>query len=335
MSRLSIGKIPNSLLKALVFSRLGEDDPEVLVGPSIGEDAAVIRHKGEMFAFKSDPITGSVEEIGVLAVYVNANDIASRGAIPRWFMQCILLPQGSTESDLERVCAQIDSAARALKIAVVGGHTEVTDGVSRPIVVGSMIGVLKSERFIATGGCSPGDLLYMTKAAGIEGTVILSSDPKVSNKFGEAFVSRCKSLLGQVNAVNECLLLAESESVTAIHDVTEGGILGCAWELAEASGSGIFVDLPSVKVREETALICKELGLDPYRLMGSGSVLFTVKEGRERLVEEILRSSNIEYSRIGKILPPAEGRVCRDLSGALSRIGAPPSDELWRARSAL
>ncbi|MEJ5293390.1 MAG: AIR synthase family protein [Candidatus Methanosuratincola sp.] len=333
MSKMYIGKIPNSVLKRIVLSQLGVSDPDVLAGPGIGEDAAVIRHGGGKLAFKSDPITGSVEEVGVLAVYVNANDIASRGAVPRWFLGCILLPPGSNEFDLEKICKQIDSAAKELGIAVVGGHTEVTDGTTRPIVVGSMIGVTKNSRFITTGGSSPGDAVYMTKSAGIEGTVILSSDPRIAETFGDDFVKRCKSLLPKVNVVSECMLLADQEAVTSIHDVTEGGILGCAWEIAEASSSGILIDLSSVRVLDETRALCAELDLDPFRLMGSGSVLFTVRAGGEALVEKALSDGGIPHSRIGIIRGMGEGRQFRDLDGRLFSLPPPGSDELWRARA--
>jgi len=333
MTKMGIGKIPNSLLKRIVLSQLGVGDPDVLVGPGIGEDAAIISHGGGELAFKSDPITGSVEEVGILAVYVNANDIASRGAVPRWFLGCILLPPGSSESDLDRICRQIDSAAKELRIAVVGGHTEVTDGTTRPIVVGSMIGVVKNSRFITTGGSSPGDLVYMTKAAGIEGTVILSSDPRIEKSLGEVFVRKCKSMLPKVNVVSECMLLADQEGVTSMHDVTEGGILGCAWEIAEASSSGIFIDLSCVRVLDETWSLCSELGLDPFRLIGSGAVLFTVRAGSEALVEASLSKAGIQYSRIGVIVGPHEGRLFRDLEGRLFSIPPPGSDELWRART--
>ncbi|MDH7556742.1 MAG: AIR synthase family protein [Candidatus Methanosuratincola sp.] len=333
MSRMGIGKIPNSVLKRIVLSQLGVSDPEVLVGPGIGEDAAIISHCGGKLAFKSDPITGSVEEVGFLAVYVNANDIASRGAVPRWFLGCILLPPGSSESDLDRICKQIDSAAKELGIAVVGGHTEVTDGTTRPIVVGSMIGVTKNSRFITTGGSSPGDSVYMTKTAGIEGTVILSSEPRLEKSLGEGFVKRCKSMLPKVNVVSECMLLADQEGVTSMHDVTEGGILGCAWEIAEASSSGILIDLSYVRVLEETRLLCAELGLDPFRLMGSGSVLFTVRAGCEASVEKSLSEAGIPHSRIGVMRGLHEGRQFRDLDGRLLSILPPGVDELWRART--
>ncbi len=330
MTHLKVGKIPNELLKAAVFGKLGSTDSSVILGPSIGEDAALIKLGGEVFAFKSDPITGSVDEIGWLSVYVNANDIATRGAIPRWFIQCILLPEGSSLSDLSAICAQIDSAAKEIGVSIVGGHTEVTKGITNPIVIGSMIGTFGNRRLFTTGGASHGDILYMTKTAGIEGTAILASDKRILKRFGRGFASRCKALIKQINAVGDCLALSELEGVTAMHDVTEGGLLGGAWELSEAASSGIRVVLKDVPVLEETRLICMELGLDPYRLIGSGSVLFTVKPALSGGVEEALAKNGITFKMIGALTPQANGRRCTLADGGEKEMRPPGSDELWR-----
>jgi hydrogenase expression/formation protein HypE len=330
VGKLKVGKIPNEILGKIVFSKLGAEDPSVILGPNVGEDAALLPVRSGVIAFKSDPITGSVDEVGRLAVYVNANDIATKGAIPKWFQQCILLPEGSTTEDLEAICEQIDSAARELGVSIVGGHTEVTRGISRPLVIGSMIGVIRDERFLTSSGAHPGDLLYMTKSAGIEGTAILSSNRKITSKFSSGFTSRCKKLIQLINVVPECSKLSHLEGVTSIHDLTEGGLLGGAWELAEAAGSGISLDLRPVPVMKETADLCRELDLDPYRLISSGSVIFTVRKGSERSVEEALTQAGIKHTRIGKVLRQASGRFYIDLSGSKRPLIPPSADELWR-----
>ena len=327
---LKVGKIPNEILKKIVFENLGRTDPSVLLGPNLGEDAALIQLGRNIVAFKSDPITGSVDEIGWLAVYVNANDIATRGAVPRWFIQCILLPEGSAKSDLEAICQQIDSAAKEIGVSIVGGHTEVTKGIERPIVVGSMLGIVKDDRFFTSGGAKTGDLLFMTKSAGLEGTAILSSEPMIAKKYGNEFTSKCKSLIKLINVVGECMLLAGQEGVTSMHDVTEGGLLGGVWELAEAAGAGVSIDLAAVPVLKETEIICGELGLDPFRLIGSGSLLFTVEPASASAVEASLRSAGVRFSRIGEIKPAMESRSCRCLDGKVRAIGPPSSDELWK-----
>jgi hydrogenase expression/formation protein HypE len=329
VGKLNPGKVPNDILKTIVFGRLGCEDDSVILGPSIGEDAALIKLNGRIVAFKSDPITGSVEEVGLLSVYVNANDIATRGALPRWFLQCILLPQGYSTADLEGICRQIDNAAKEVGVSVVGGHTEVTPGISRPIVIGSMIGLIEDGKFLTTSGSKPGDSLFMTKSAGIEGTAILSSAKSVASKFGGDFVKRCKELIKLINVVDECLILRD-EKVTSIHDLTEGGLLGGVWEVAEASSSGVLLDLRSVPVLKETEIVCSELGLDPFRLISSGSVIFTVPPEHEEGAEKALKRAGIRCTRIGQVLPRSEGRSFIDQSGEKHPLAPPSTDELWR-----
>jgi hydrogenase maturation factor len=328
--KLRTGKVPNETLETVVFGRLGVEDRSVILGPSVGEDAALLRLGDKIIAFKSDPITGSVEEVGGLAVYVNANDIATRGAVPKWFLQCILLPEGCSTDDLEKICRQIDSAAKAVGVSVVGGHTEVTPGINRPIVVGSMVGLVNDERFFTTSGAKAGDWLYMTKSAGIEGTAILSSEKRIVSSLGEDFAKRCKALLTLVNVVDECLALSSIEGVSAMHDLTEGGLLGGAWEVAAASSSGLYLDLNLVPVLEETSLLCRELNLDPYRLISSGSILFTAAPGSETEVAQSLGKVGVKFTRIGKITAASEGRFYRALSGELKPLSPPSTDELWR-----
>ncbi len=240
------------------------------------------------------------------------------------------MPEGSSLSDLSAICSQIDSATREVGVAIVGGHTEVTKGIANPIVVGAMIGTVGNRRFFSTGGGAPGDLLYMTKTAGIEGTAILASDERVLKRFGEGFISRCKALIKQINAVGDCLALSALEGVTAMHDVTEGGLLGGAWELAEAASSGVRLDIGSVPLLDETSAICGELGLDPYKLIGSGSVLFTIKPAHADVVEDALRSKGVSFARIGELIPRRGGRVSVLADGTKRRMAAPGSDELWR-----
>jgi hydrogenase maturation factor len=330
MADLRVGKVPNDVLKRIVYGRLGKKDPSVILGPNVGEDAALIDHGGGILAFKSDPITGSVEEVGALAVYVNANDIATRGAKPRWFLQCILLPEDSSDTDLERIVSQIDETAKELGITVVGGHTEVTRGISRPIVVGSMIGTVAGSKLFTSAGAQAGDLLLITKGAGIEGTVILSSERAVKKKLGEGFMSRAKALRKLINVVPECLALGAVGGITAMHDLTEGGVMGGAWELAEAASLGVELELPQVPVMEETKLLCSALRLDPYRLISSGSIIFTARPDRGKAAEDALRSIGIPSSRIGRMAPPEEGRRYRDLRGRWHRLSPPSSDELWK-----
>jgi len=330
MADLKVGKVPNEILSRSVYRHLGAADKSILLGPNVGEDAALIKHGAGILAFKSDPITGSVEEVGTLAVYVNANDIATRGARPRWFLQCILLPEASSEADLKRIVSQIDEAARELGVSVVGGHTEVTPGISRPIVVGSMIGTITGSRYLTSAGARPGDMLFMTKEAGIEGTVILSSEEEVRRMLGISFERSAKELRRLINVVPECLALSAVEGISAMHDLTEGGVMGGVWELAEAASLGVEVDLSKVPVMEPTRQLCRILGLDPYRLISSGSIIFTVCLERAEEAEAALRGIGTACSAIGRMTLPGGRRKYRDLRGRWRRLPPPSTDELWK-----
>jgi hydrogenase expression/formation protein HypE len=331
MGNLKVGKVPNDVLKRSVYGYLGARDASILLGPNVGEDAALINHGGSILAFKSDPITGSVDEVGALAVYVNANDIATRGATPKWFLQCILLPEDSSESDLRRIVSQIDEAAREVGVSVVGGHTEVTRGISRPIVVGSMVGTVSGSRYFTSAGARPGDLLFMTKGAGIEGTVILSSEARVHKELGRGFERSAKALRRLINVVPECLTLSAIVGISAMHDLTEGGVMGGVWELAEAASLGVELELSRVNLMDETRQLCTALGLDPYRLISSGSIVYTVSPDAAEAAREALRRIGVPSAMIGRMASTGEKRQYRDLHGRLRLLSPPSPDELWKS----
>jgi len=160
MGRFLPGKLPYEFLQKLVFTKLGIPDKRVLVGPSIGEDAAVIEFGDRVLVMATDPITAATKDIGWLSVHINANDVASCGVKPIWFLCTILLPEGSDESIVEEILSQIDRACKELKIALIGGHTEISAGLNRPIIVGFMIGEAPKDRYVRTGGAKPGDSIY-------------------------------------------------------------------------------------------------------------------------------------------------------------------------------
>ncbi|MCW4014145.1 MAG: AIR synthase related protein, partial [Candidatus Bathyarchaeota archaeon] len=176
MPKLPTGKIPKELLTKYVFSCLGTPNSRVLKGPLIGEDAAVIDLGEKVLIAKANPITGAEEKIGWLAVHINANDVAARGATPLWYMSIVLLPEGADESLLETIMLEQHEACSELGICIVGGHTEVAPNLGRPIVSGFMLGEASKDNYVTTGGAKVGDHIVLTKCVGIEGTGILASD---------------------------------------------------------------------------------------------------------------------------------------------------------------
>jgi hydrogenase expression/formation protein HypE len=255
----------------------------VLVGPGCGLDAAVVAVGRHRLILKADPVTFTARQIGWYAVQVNANDVAVMGGRPAWFQPTILLPPGTKTSVLMTIVREIDRACRGLGVAVTGGHTEVTDAVTRPIVAGDMHGLLVAARIITAGGAHPGDRLLLTKAAGIEGTAILAQE-RVSEltKALSATLVRSAQRLRQrpgISVVREAVTAAR-HGASAMHDPTEGGVRAALHEMAFASRVRLDVDLDRIPVYPQTARICRHYAIDPLGLIGSGALLVALPQGR-------------------------------------------------------
>jgi len=300
-----VGKVPASMLVRYVYARLGVLDPSVVVGPAIGEDAAIIDlGDGRVLVVHNDAITGAVEFLGWLAVHIVCNDVAVRGAKPRWFLMSLFLPEEDGERILDEVMDQVDGAAKELGVMVVGGHTEFTSGLDRPIVGTTAIGLTSADRYVRTGGAREGDAVIMTKTAAIEGTAILSTDFAEELRrrgVGEDVIVRSREYLKNVSVVKEALLLAENRLATSMHDPTEGGIVGGLTEMAYASGKTFVVWEERIPISRETLEISKALIVDPLKLISSGVLLATVPRNRVSEALKILEANGVNASVIGEV----------------------------------
>ena len=312
---LQTGKLPIPLLKKLLKNS-GAKDPRVILGPTIGEDAALVKVGNRIVVLKTDPVTYASDMIGWYAVNVNANDVATRGAKPCWFQSVILLPPGSDEALVESIFRQISKAAKSLGIAVTGGHTEVTPGITQPIVVGDMHGVLDGKDPVLTSGARAGDAVVLTKGAGIEGTAAIAREKRkeLLRVFDERFVNRAAKYLFDpgLSIVPEAKI-ALKHHVTAMHDPTEGGISTGVYELAAASGKSIELDVESVLVRKETERICAKYEIDPLGLLGSGALLATFRYSDAEDYVKAVRKQFIHAAIVGWVVPG------KDKSKAVSR----------------
>lgn len=299
---MKIGKIPPDVLERLVFNRRGAPRREVLVGPAIGEDAAIIDLGGYYLAIHTDPISGSIKLLGYLAVYVPTNDIAVRGIPPMWLSIALLFPPETDETLLDEVTKQIDLAAREVNVAIVGGHTEVTSAVGRPVAIATAIGV--GRRYISTSGAKPGDVVFMTKSAGQETASILATDfenEALKKGINKEVLDRAKELAKAVSVLREALALADL--ATSMHDPTEGGIANGLAEIAYASGVSIEVDPSKVIVYREVEELCSAFGIDPLETLSSGVLLATLPPNSVQEAEERLKKLGIPYSQIGRVTP--------------------------------
>lgn len=325
---MKIGKVPENVLKRSVLKQIQYKREEVLLGPGVGEDCAAVElGADEVFVLSTDPITGTISEIGRLAVHITANDLASAGADPIGLMLTVLLPPDSEEPLLRSLMKEIQVECQKLKIAILGGHTEVTAAVNQPLVSVTGVGKVKKDRLIATGGVKPGQELVMTKYAGLEGTGIIATEKEqeLLTRYPAGFLKEAKDLLNLVSVVEDARI-AREYSVSAMHDVTEGGIFGALWEVAVASKVGLEIELDKIPIKQQTVEICEFFDLNPYMLISSGSMLIAADRGSD--IVDALKRHGIEAAVIGRATAGNDKVV---YYGDEKRFLEPPKcDELYK-----
>lgn len=332
MESLPTGKIPADLLDRLL-SRYTRTDESVVVGPGIGVDAAVITAGHHLVVVKSDPITFATDEIGWYAVHVNANDVVCLGATPRWFLATLLLPEGQTTPDLvERIFSQLDAACRALDVLLVGGHTEVTYGLDRPIVSGHMLGTVQPEGLVTPAGARPGDRVLIVRGFPIEGTSIIArerADELRRRGYDEATIREAQNFLFEpgISVVRAARILLESGPVHALHDPTEGGVATGLLELAVAAGLGIEVEAQSLPLLPLGQRLCAEFGLDPLGTIASGALLAAVPPDSVSAHLRALETAGIPAADVGQLLPPDSGHWLL-VDGERRPLPCFPADEI-------
>lgn len=303
------GKLPNDLLKEFLED-VPFDDPALLINPGVGEDiAAVDVAAEEVLVLKSDPITFATDAIGQYAVLVNANDIATAGAVPRWLLTTLLFPVASTPSLVWSVVRDLERFARRWGITLCGGHTEITDAVRRPVISGMMAGTVRRRDLIDKGRMRTGDPILLTKAVAVEGTAILAREfgrrlKALGMTAGE--IQSCRDFLDRISILPEAAAAA-GEGASAMHDVTEGGIATALAELSAAGGFALRVEMDRIPVFPETRRLCRLLGIDPLGLIGSGSLLICCRPGSAVRLAAGLRRKGIAVSRIGTVGRPGAG----------------------------
>lgn len=325
---MKVGKVSEAVLKRSILKQVKFKREEVIIGAGVGEDCTAVRlNPGEIFVLSTDPITGTVEDIGTLGVHVTANDLASSGAEPIGVLVTLLLPESIFESDIKEIMQEIESACASLNMQVMGGHTEVTKAVNQPILSVTGVGKVQEDSLILTSGAKPGQDIVVTKWIAMEGTSIIAKEKEeeLLEKFPEPFVKEAQKFDQFLSVVNEAATAVKS-GVSAMHDITEGGIYGALWEMAEASGVGLEIELKKIPIRQETVEICEVYDMNPYGLISSGSMLIATDNGHDLV--GILEKNGIYATVIGKVI---EGNDRVILNDDERRFLEPPkSDEIYK-----
>ena len=334
MPLLPVGKLPAELLQRL-FGKYVDADPRVIVGPQVGEDAAVLDMGDRYLVATTDPITFATDDMGWYALHVNANDLAVRGATPRWFLCTVLLPEGkSREAEVEQLFAEVSLACQSVGVSLVGGHTEVTAGLPRTIVSGTMLGEVAKDKLVTTGGAYIGDTVLVTKGVPLEGASIIArerGEDAIRRGVPADVVARAREFLRRpgISVVPEARAACAAARVHAMHDPTEGGLATACWELAQAAGVGLRVDRERVPVLAEGRRLCEAFGLDPLGTIASGALLLTVSPGEAETVIAASRAAGIECTAIGRVTRPEDG-VVLTAGGHAKPMPSFPQDEITR-----
>ncbi len=312
--RLPVGKLEPEFL-ARLLGGLHIDDPRVIVGPGIGRDVTVLEWGGgdRYLVAKTDPITFATDEIGHYAVAVNANDVATSGGVPLWFLATLLLPDEQSDEALVRmIFDQIDRACRELGIALVGGHTEVTYDLDRPILVGFMLGEVPKDGLITSEGAQVGDRILLTKRVAVEGSSIAArecTERLIARGVEPDAIARAQGFLHDpgISVLREARAAVQAGDVHAMHDPTEGGVATGLHELAAASGNGVAVRLADIPIFPETQALCAALELEPLGLIASGSLLLAVAPADAERIADAIRAEGIDCAEIGEVVEANEG----------------------------
>lgn len=328
---LNIGKIDNDLLKKIVFEKITYKRPEVITRPGIGEDCAVVDFESCNCVMSTDPITAAISDIGRLAIHITCNDIASNGVQPVGIMLAAMLPPGTDAKDIEDIMSQAGETAEQVQVEIIGGHTEITEAVNKPVIVSTAIGKSPKNAGNSHHDIKEDDVILLTKRAGIEGAGIIASDREHELKgiLTEDELTLAKGFLHEVSVVKEGVA-AGNIGTNGMHDVTEGGVLGAVWEMCSVADKGAVVFADKIPVDEVTKKIAAFYDIDYLRLISSGCMLIIASPDKKDEIKEAVENQNVMISEIGVVREKSHGIILED-KGEMSVIKKPGSDELYKA----
>ncbi len=324
--KMEVGKLPTELLEQKILSKIRPSRKEILVGAGVGEDCSVIDFGDEVCVLSTDPITGASKGIGKLAIHISCNDVASNGVEPIAILLTILAPESARLEEIAQVLEEAKETAAQLNVEIIGGHTEVSAAVNRMIVSTTCIGKGKKQSMVTSHGAQPGDDVLMTKWVGLEGSAILAQDREEELKevLSTDLLEEAKGYMSYISVLKEGML-AGRIGATAMHDVTEGGLLGALWEIAAASKIGVEIEETLIPLTEATRKICEYFKINPLGLISSGVMLITT-HNTEKLLSAF-RERGMQVTKIGRVV---EGQSVLIEDGERIPLTPPEADELFK-----
>ena len=328
---LPVGKLDSDVLKRIVIDKIKYKNEDVKIRAGVGEDCAVVGYGDYDCVISTDPITSSINDVGRLSIHISCNDIASNGVQPIAITLAVMLPKGTTEEDVEKIMTQAAKSAEDVGVEIVGGHTEITEAVNQPVIVSTAFGKAVANESQSAADMRAGDVILMTKQAGLEGTGIICSDyeEELSKILSADELAEGKCMLDNVSVVKEGVI-AGKIGTHGMHDVTEGGILGAVWEMCNISGLGVILDEDKIEVSEVTEKVCEHFSIDWKRLISSGCMIIVASAEKANSICDELEKNGIKVSQIGMVTEASEGLMLRMSSGNIEEIEPPKTDELYR-----
>ena len=325
---MKIGKLPEQVLVRSVLKQAKHRREEVLVGPAVGQDCAVMAlGEDEVFVMSSDPITGTVKDIGSHGIYITANDLAASGAEPVGVLLTVLLPENVEEPQIRQMMQDAERTCKELNMEIMGGHTEITNVVRQPLLTVTGVGKTKRKDLLLTMQVQPGQDIVVTKWIGLEGTAILAKEreEELLKRFNPELVRTAQEFSRYLSVIQDARIAREF-GVSAMHDITEGGVFGALWEMAEGSGVGLDADLKAIPIRQETVEVCEYFGLNPYQIMSSGSRMIATDDGHGLV--RALEQARIHAAVVGRATD-GNDRILRN-GEDVRYLDRPQSDELYK-----
>ena len=325
---MKIGKISESVLKRSVLKQVHNRRDEVLIGAGIGEDCAILSlQEDEVMTLTVDPVTATSFQMGKYGVYTAVNDIAATGAEPVGIMLSILLPECIFESELKEMMQQIEAVCNQLNIQIIGGHTEVARAVNCPVITVTGVGKAKKDAYVTTKGVRAGQDIVISKWVGLEGTAIIAQEKEkeLQEKYPTHLVDAALEYGNLLSIIPEAATAIKS-GVRSMHDITEGGVFGALWEIAESSGVGLEIDLKTIPVKQETIELCEFVDMNPYQMISGGALLMVTDNGYDLV--KALEKENIKGTVIGKITDNNDRVVINEDERRF--LEPPKSDDIYK-----
>jgi hydrogenase maturation factor len=338
-SKDKIGKIDFDTFSKFLLQRLGHKDDSVIVPPLTGVDAGVIDiGHDQVLIIAEDPIFTipglPLEMFGWYTVHIGASDVAVMGVKPRYMTYTLLMPPETSEKDFKTIVDSIHETAKTLEIAIVGGHTGYYPGFAAPTIGGiTVFAVAEKDRYVTPTGARPGNDVILTKGPAIETAAILSvvREKELQKNYPQELIEKAKDLDKQMTVVKDALTAMEAGGVTAMHDATEGGVLGGLFEIANASNVGMDIDESLFIYPDEVRIVCEAFQIDPIAAIAEGSLLITGQPDYSSEIIKKLKEVEIEASIIGTVLEDPGERNLKRQDGSTLPLHIPAQDPFWPA----